>query len=145
MNSPRLPVFDTRLAQMVSLYNMQLLVYCRRYCFCPNSEDKYMAADFAEATSRFASPSQDVPETTPEVLPLVTPSPQPSTDRDPTWWFPWRRKSGNQKLPSYYDSTSQCTRTASQRLQCPCRPGRVGQGRIPPIRVPQRVAISPFV
>ncbi|MCJ1294580.1 hypothetical protein MMC34_006138 [Xylographa carneopallida] len=48
-STTRQPVYDVRLAEVVLLYDRRIADYCERHCFCPTTEDQYLATDLREA------------------------------------------------------------------------------------------------
>ncbi|MCJ1435055.1 hypothetical protein MMC27_004425 [Xylographa pallens] len=63
------PVFDLRLAQTVLLYDTAVLDYCEAHCFCPETEDQYLATDLRAARLLSGVSAVRLPETGPTAAP----------------------------------------------------------------------------
>ena len=62
----REPVFDLRLATTVLLYDTAVHDYCEEHCFCPETEDQYLATDLRAARLRSGvSAGRQLPEAAP--------------------------------------------------------------------------------
>ncbi|MCJ1384363.1 hypothetical protein MMC17_007479 [Xylographa soralifera] len=65
----RRPDFDIRFAAAVLLYDDTIMIYCRLHCFCPDTEDEYLANDLHVARQQLGISDVQLPDTSPTPLP----------------------------------------------------------------------------
>lgn len=145
--------FDLRLARGVLLYDVRLEAYCRRHCFCPTSEDEFLAADFREEQRTRKLPPAQLSEINPpssrgKPFPPEIGFP-PGRNLPPRKGFQLNTVGGSRNLLAYSGSDFRCMGLQKSEtkgmLNCYCYRNRAGPQRNKVPSSPARVVTFSFL
>ncbi|MCJ1403031.1 hypothetical protein MMC11_006253 [Xylographa trunciseda] len=123
----RRPVFDIRLAIAVLLYDKRVEAYCKDSCFCPWTEDQYLATDLREAVHHYSMLAAESAKSVP--TPLSPPRP-PEWPGEPLGVANARRVAPEGRLRAYRGRSFRCMgvqgRGTSGMMSCYCGLKRLG-------------------